>query len=203
MVRRPYGSKGYPDTLMCAVPECKNVSSHLSLVEDKLLEALEAWISGHKLKLGLDDKEKNAKKAKTQIEVKRKSLDKIEAEIVTLKKQQSKTHDFLEQGIYDTDTFLDRTKEIGEHIKVAESEQEAIKSDIQLEELREESRISIVPRGERLLDVYHELNSPAAKNDLLKDVLEKVVYIKERGGRWHNSPDDFELTLYPKLPMSL
>ena len=203
MVRRPYGNKGYPDTLMCAVPECKNVSSSLSLVEDKLLEALEAWVGGHKLELGLDDTKKTAKNIKTQIDIKRKALDKLQAEIENLKKQQSKTHDLLEQGIYDTETFLDRTREIGERIKISQSEQEIIKSDIQLEELREESRVNIVPRVERLLDVYHELNSPAAKNDLLKDVLEKVVYIKERGGRWHSSPDDFELTLYPKLPMSL
>jgi len=203
MVRRPYANKNYPDTLMCAVPECKNVSSRLSSVEDKLLEALEEWVSGHKLTLGLDDTKINVNKAKTQIELKRKALSKIEDEIEALKKQQSRTHDLLEQCIYDTDTFLDRTKEISERIKAAENEQKAIEADLQLEELREESRINIIPRVERLLDVYYELESPAAKNDLLKDVLEKVVYVKEKGGRWHNAPDDFELTLYPKLPMNV
>ena len=102
---------------------------------------------------------------------------------------------------FDTDTFLDRSKEIGERIKTAEGERKAIEADLQLEELREESRISIIPKVERLLDTYFQLGSAATKNDLLKDVLEKVVYVKEKGGRWHNSPDDFELTLYPKLPM--
>lgn len=202
MVRRPYSNNKYPDTLMCAVPECNNVSTRLSYVEDRLLEALEEWVSEYKLELGLDTTKKNADKAKTQIELKRKALNKIETELKNLKKQQSRTHDLLEQGIYNTDTFLDRTKEIGERVKTAEEELRTIKTDLHLEELREESRINIIPKVERLLDIYYKLESPAAKNDLLKEILEKVVYVKENGGRWHNAPDDFELTLYPKLPMS-
>ena len=202
MVRRPHNYSDYPDTLMCAVSECKNVSSRLSSVEDRLLEALETWIGGHKLKLGLDETKKNAANNKSQIELKRKAVAKIDLEIATLKNQLSRIHDLLEQGVYDTDTFLDRSKEIGERIQTAENERNTIEADLQLEELREESRISIIPKVERLLDTYFQLGSAATKNDLLKDVLEKVVYVKNKGGRWHNSPDDFELTLYPKLPMA-
>lgn len=202
MVRRPYSNNKYPDMLMCAVPECNNVSTRLSYVEDRLLEALEEWVSEYKLELGLDTTKKNADKAKTQIELRRKALNKIETELKNLKKQQSRAHDLLEQGIYNTDTFLDRTKEIGERVKTVEEELRTIKTDLHLEELREESRMNIIPKVERLLDIYYKLEFPAAKNDLLKEILEKVVYVKENGGRWHNAPDDFELTLYPKLPMS-
>jgi len=201
MVRRPYSKNSYADTLMCAIPECNNVSVKLSSVEERLLEGLETWVGGHKLKLGLNSGKKKADKSKAQVELKRKALGKIESEIDTLKKQQSRTHDLLEQGVYDTNTFLDRTKEIGERLQKAEDERNTVETELHLEELREESRVSIIPRVEKLLDVYWSLQSPAAKNDLLKDVLEKVTYVKEKGGRWHNSPDDFELTLYPKLPM--
>lgn len=202
MVRRPYRNNSYPDTLMCATPECDNVSARLSSVEEKLLEALEEWVSGYKVELGLDRTKETAKKMQSQIERKRKALDKVRADIQMFKKQQSRAHDLLEQGIYDTSTFLDRTKAIGERMKAAEEEIKTLEADLQLEERREESRIHIIPKVERLLDIYHKLESPAAKNDLLKEVLEKVVYIKEKGGRWHSSPDDFELTLYPKLPMA-
>jgi DNA invertase Pin-like site-specific DNA recombinase len=200
MVRRPYPNS-YPDTLMCALPECNNVSSRLSFVEDKLSEALEAWVGGHKLNLGSGDIN-NAKKNKTHIELKRKALNKVEEEIKILKKQQSRTHDLLERDIYDADMFLNRTKEVGERIKTAEGERKNIETYLKLEELREENRISIIPKVERLLDAFHKLKTPAAKNDLLKDMLEKVVYIKEKGVRRHKSPDDFELILYPKLPMA-
>ncbi|MCL2579571.1 MAG: recombinase family protein [Oscillospiraceae bacterium] len=196
MVRRAYPNNNCADTLMCVIPTCKNVSVKLSSVEERLLEALETWLGGHKLKLGPDSGKKKADKSKTQIELKRKALDKIESEIETLKKQRSKAHDLLEQGVYDTDTFLDRTKEIGERIQKAEDKRNAAQTEV-----REESRAGIIPRVEKLFDVYWSLQSPAAKNDLLKDIVEKVTYIKEKSGRWHNSPDNFELTVYPKLPM--
>ena len=37
---------------------------------------------------------------------------------------------------------------------------------------------------------------------MLKGVLEKVVYTKERGVRQGGKPDGFELVLYPRLPLS-
>ena len=52
---------------------------------------------------------------------------------------------------------------------------------------------------ERLLDVYDQLPTAKAKNDMLKEVLEKVVYTKESGGRWAK-PDAFEIVIYPKIP---
>ncbi len=198
MIRRPYANR-YPDTLMCAYPECDNVSARLSSVEEKLLQALEEWVSGYKVELCLDNVKGSA--VRLQIERKRKELDKLKGELEKIKKQQSKTHDLLEQGIYDTNTFLDRTRINSEHMQVVEERLKTVEAELQLEERREESRINIIPKVERVLDIYYKLDSPAAKNDLLKEILEKVVYIKEHGGRWHNSPDDFELTLYPKLPM--
>ncbi len=128
-------------------------------------------------------------------------MDKLDKEIETLHTQISKIHDLLEQGIYNTNTFLDRTRELGERKKQAEADRAALQDDLELEEMREENRISIIPKVEHLIAVYHELPTPEAKNDMLKEVLEKVVYTKEQGGRWHGSPDDFELTLYPRLPL--
>ena len=43
------------------------------------------------------------------------------------------------------------------------------------------------------------LPSPSAKNVMLKEVLEKVVYTKEVNGRW-GDPGDFIIDLYPKIP---
>jgi len=201
MVRRPY-KNNYPDTLICALPGCDNVSSQLNVVESKLLEALEEWVSGYKLELGLDCMKESINKTKSQIQLKQKVFNRVTEEMETLKKQRSRTHDLLEQGLYDTEIFFNRIKEINERIKTAENERKSIEADLQLEKQRKESLINSVPKVEKLLDVYGQLESPAAKNDLLREVLKKVVYVKEHGGRWHNSPDDFELTLYPKLPMS-
>lgn len=196
MVRRPYQSE-YQDTLMCAVPECGNVSSALHYVEERILEALEEWLNDYKLQWERGVSQKDD----TQVEVKRKALKKLEDEAAALGKQRGNIHDLLERGVYDTDTFLDRTRELGERLQRVQADLATVAEDLHLEEMRKERRRTVIPKVEHLLDVYNELPSAAAKNDLLKDVLEKVVYVKERGSRWRGvSPDDFEITLYPKLP---
>lgn len=57
-----------------------------------------------------------------------------------------------------------------------------------------------MPKVENLLAVYDSITNPAEKNKLLKEVLEKVVYTKELSGRWHTTPDNFNIVLYPRLP---
>ncbi len=198
MQRRPYNDGSYPDTLICRGMLCDNVSSKLELVEKRVLEALADWLADYKLQWELGV----APQKSSLVALKRKALRKTVTEIETLEKQRSNLHDLLEQGVYDTTTFLDRTRELGERVRVAMENRAALMADLELEEAREESRREIIPRVERLLDVYNELPTPKAKNDLLKDVLEKVVYIKEKGGRWNREPDSFELTLYPKLPQA-
>lgn len=199
MNRRPY-SNGYPDTLMCAVPECKNVSSHLSLVETRILEGLEEWLVGYKLNWQIEPKP--VKKGVQPIELKQKALGKVRTEVETLNKQLNNAYDLLEQGVYTVEVFKQRSQELETRIKQAQKDMSVLEADLKTEEIREKSRTTIIPKVEKLIETYHALPTPQAKNDLLKDVLEKVDYTKKKGGRWHTSPDDFEIVLYPKLPRS-
>lgn len=198
MTRRPYQTDT-PDTLMCAATSCDNVSSALHYVEERILEALAQWLGDYKLQWELGV----APQKNSLVQMKRKALKKLEMELETLEKQRGLTHDLLEQGVYSTETFLDRIRQIGERVTRAQEDRSALLADLALEDVRKESRRTIIPKAERLLEVYHELPTPKAKNDLLKEVLEKVVYLKENNGRWHSPPDDFEITLYPKLPVNI
>ena len=42
----------------------------------------------------------------------------------------------------------------------------------------------MIPKLENIIDVYYTLPDAKSKNDLLKEVIEKVVYIRSDGGRW-------------------
>lgn len=199
MIRRPYGS-GHQDTLMCPVTSCKNVSAHLSLVEEKILEGLKDWIADYKLKWQIEDKPIKAKNS--ALEMTRKALIKLDEEIKKLHHQQSAIDDLLEQGVYTVKKYTQRTQMIAQRLKQAEDDYKELQIILATEEMREESRKTIIPNVEHLHEVYHALPTPQAKNDMLKEVLEKVVYTKMKGGRWHSLPDDFEIVLYPKLPHS-
>lgn len=197
MVRRPY--KGdYPDTLMCADTACNNVSCALYVVEGRILDALRDWLSDYRLEW---EKAKTVEK-NTAVSVKEKALRRLETEHKTLTTQLDNAHDLLEQGVYSTEQFLDRSRKLSERIQKNLEDRSALGADIQTEKAREQGHKLIIPKVEKLLEVYDSLPTPKAKNDMLKEVLEKVVYLKEKNGRWHNRPDDFEITLYPKIPMS-
>lgn len=199
MVRRPYYGKNTEPTLMCAATSCHNVSSSLRLVEERILEALAGWLGEYRIKWQ-DGGAKPSKKV-SQADVKKKALKRVEGELAELELQCDNIHNLLEQGVYSVDVFLERSKLLAERVAQAKSDHAALEKELALELARIESQRTIIPKVERLLDVYASLPSPKAKNDMLKEVLEKVVYTKEKGGRWHSSPDDFEITLYPKLPM--
>lgn len=193
IVLRPNKSCGM---LYCPNRACNNVGSKYDIVEERLLQALSDWLSSYRLEWS----DKPPAEEQAIIGLKHKSLRKAESELETLRKQLDRTHDLLEQGVYDTDTFLSRSRQLNERIASAAADIENLSAEVQEDERRAASRVNIIPDVEKLLDVYAVLPSAQAKNEMLKGVLEKVEYTKnERSGR--NGPfDNFELVLFPKLP---
>lgn len=199
MVRRPYSDPKQADTLLCADTACDNISSALHFVESRILEALREWLASYRLQWDIPHEEDDDTSTAA---LKEKALQRLSTEYNTLSKQLDTAHDLLEQGIYSTEQFLERSRKLSERIKKNETDRAALGADIAASKQRELGRKQIIPKVERLLEVYDELPSAKAKNDMLKEVLEKVVYLKTKNGRWNNSPDDFEITLYPKIPKS-
>lgn len=195
MVRRPY-TNGQPDSLICAVTSCNNISSQLSLVEEKLIQTLKEWLEEYKLEVEEDEKKGN----NLEVNLIKQSFKKIEDEIKTLEKQSSSLHDFLEQGVYSIETFLERSKILNEKINAANNDKQELEEKLRDIYYKKESKKVIIPKVEKIIKSYSHIKEPAEKNRLLKEVLDQVVYTKTVNGRWHGRPDDFELLLYPKLP---
>ncbi|MFZ5352784.1 MAG: recombinase family protein [Bacillota bacterium] len=195
MVRRPYGGK-YPDSIMCPVTSCSNISSQLTFVEERLLQSLRAWLEKYILNWGTKEAANNS----VLIDVKKKAVKKLEEELKSSEKQMSSLHDLLEQGVYTTEKFLERSKVLTERINMLQKDKNTLLEDMKNESLRAESQKAFIPKVEKLLELYNTTDNAALKNKWLKEVLEKAVYIKTVKGRWHNRPDDFELELFPRLP---
>jgi hypothetical protein len=200
MVYRKGRTNTSPAYIVCHARACDNVSSPFALVESRVLEGLREWLNDYKLDWNAVD---NPKKSDFQTTVKLNALTTLKSEIATLEKQLSKTYDLLEQEVYSTDEFLNRSRVITYNIEKAKREYNQLEKSIGLEVAYEERRKAIVPQVERLLEVYYELPTVADKNALLKEVLEKTVYLKlVRGKAKTGTADCFELDLFPKLPSS-
>ena len=195
MVRRPHGDR-YPDILMCPVTSCDNVSSQLSLVEERILQALRLWLDSYKveIKQGVPDN------PGTEVKLIKQSIATMEKDLSTYQTQFDNLHNLLEQGIYSVDTFLERSKVLNDKIEGTTGEKERLEKRLETVSKQQMGRKEIIPKVEKIMEVYDRLSSPATKNELLKEVLEKAVYTKLMSGRWHAKPDEFTLELYPKLP---
>lgn len=196
MVRRPYPNRT-PDALVCPSSGCKNISSYLSYVENRVLESLKKWLDDYKLKLSLENKDNISN---TEIEVKSQNIKRLEDEIKNLNKQLSNIHDLLEQGIYSTETFIERSKIINEKLLELKTNLK-----INITELEEDSRVQrsiveFIPKVEHVLEVYNSIEDPEAKNILLDEVVLKSIYTKTKRVGKDKNFDDFELIVYPKIP---
>ena len=71
---------------------------------------------------------------------------------------------------------------------------------IEEEKKQEENKEHIIPEIENVIDMYNILENAEEKNNLLKTVIEKVVYTKTKKAiRKDSDPTEFELDLYPKI----
>lgn len=182
--------------LMCPNRVCDNVGAKFDVVEERLLQALAQWLADYRFTWA----DRPPSDDEDIISLKEKSIRKSQGDIETLRKQLSRTHDLLEQGVYDTATFLDRSRSISQRIQAAQESIKTVSAELAEDEARAAARRNIIPKVEKLLEVYADLPSAQAKNEILKGVLQKVEYTRlTRSGR--NGPfDNFELVLFPKLP---
>lgn len=198
MIRRSYAKNKYPDVLMCTYTSCNNVSSHLDIVEARILQALKKWLGEYKLKWNIN---LNEFKQIQQTDIKCQTINKFKSELDILYKQLNKTYDLLEQGIYDKNTFIKRSHLLNQKINQLKDNITKLEINSNIKIVSKKSLDNIIPNAEKLLEVYNELPTAKSKNDMLKQILEKVIYNKKKNTRWHGSPDDFEITIYPKIPM--
>lgn len=182
----------------CSNRTCKNVMSRCDIVDERIVQSLTDWLREYKFEWS----EETPTDEQSSINMKRKAISKSEKELETLNKQLARTHDLLEQGVYDTETFLSRSRSINERMVAAQKSIEDLTASLTLDEQRAASRVSIIPKVEHFLEVYNELPDAQSKNDLLKDIVERIDYIKDSPSPKRGPFDNFELVLYPKLPHS-
>lgn len=195
MVRRPYQKANRPAALICPTCACRNVSAPLPCVEERVLAGLQRWLENYTLPC--------EQSPFVSPNLKDRILKNAQDQLQRLKIQREKACCFLEQGTYTTEIFSERIQSINQKIDLCQ--EEIRKTELELQRQESSKPTDLIPDSnpQFILSQYRTAQSPAEKNALLKSVMEKAVYTKTVNGRWHNSPDEFELVLYPKLPHRL
>lgn len=194
MQRKKRYSRSGAAGFICTNLDCNNIGVGFEELETHVLGALQEWLSEYRLSW-----QNRPAMPQSSLAVMKNEEKRLKTEIGELHKQRDNLHDLLERGIYDTDTFLSRSRNIADRLQQAEKGLDTICSELREAEARELSRSVIIPKVQRLLDVYDQLPTAAGKNAMLREVVEKIVYTKDepqrRGGK-----NRFTLDIYPRLP---
>lgn len=184
MVRTPMYSGKAVAQLRCRTTRCPTSAVDIACVEDAVIAILHEWLK-------YAEAAPAAKKSQKEnpVDFKRK---KLEQTLSTLRKQVDNLHDFLEQGIYDADTFVSRNRILAEKIKNVQEELSSLEAPPPPS--IEETIISLAPKIKHVLDAYPACKTGMEKNDLLKTVVGCIVYNKTHRCFRNENPADF-LTL--------
>ncbi|WP_343036121.1 recombinase family protein [Kroppenstedtia pulmonis] len=168
----------------CRSSKCRGVVRGISFrtLEDRVLEIMEKKIQEFKA----DEKEAKTKQKEPSVVISlhKKSLEAKEKELKTLYNQKENLHDFLEQGIYDIETFMVRQKKLADRIKETESEMKELQGGIIQKEREEKNRTEFIPKIRTVIDAYQTTEDIEKKNQLMKSVLDRVLYTRPKGSKY-------------------
>jgi hypothetical protein len=143
------------------------------------------WLNGYLLTLDSEPVEQD-----NGLEL---ALEQLQKQLEDLHEQQEMICIQLEKKIYSPQLFAKRNAAIESEINTVTSAIADLEEQLIIKENEQIVQGNIVPSAQYLLDSYDQM-TPKEKNELWKQVLEKITYYKkERGG-------EFNITIYPKLP---
>ena len=174
----------HEDTLICNKTHCTNIGSNLSYVEEAIINALKDYLYEQKKYLSTYESTID-----NNLNIKYTSLRK---ELEKNKNQLNKAYELVEQGIYTSIEFAERTKVIKDRIKVIEKElsKEKLTQD-------KEKLVNLLPKIEQVVNSYYNVDNVVKKNELLKSVISYVDYKKTKGGRGYEK--NFTITIHPRI----
>lgn len=192
MQRRPY-QDGSPASLLCTTKDCPTVSASLSMVEQRILEALDVWLASYELSEP-EALPSNAEK----ITLLESGISSCQAELQETESQIERQYDFLERGVYTEEMFFERNARMRKRKDELTARLEELQKELKEETGRDAAIQNLIPTLRTIHDAYLKVDSPAARNALLKEVIDHVEYTKTEGGRW-GRPDSFTLEIFPRV----
>lgn len=175
-MQRQVSRKGGAE-LLCRKKGC-NVGSDLSLVEKAVVKGLMGKLTA--LSAKVDSGEATSPDQHASL------LASIDKERKAARRQIDRLRDLLEQGVYPVEVYAARQKLLNDKLKkLSEAEKEV------LGRMKKPDAKTQCTAIQNVLELYGSANSQE-RNRLLKSVVDKIVYSKEKGAR----PEEFHLDFF-------
>lgn len=182
IVRRTTSSSPIKYRLSCPNRDCNLRSIFLTPFEEAVVKEMGQWLEEYKIQINNGTTANNTRYAEL--------LADVEKQLADAKVQQEKICSFLEQGVYTVQMFQSRNDKLQADIDSLTITKNNLMEEIKKQEAKNPTEI--IPKVQHLLDNY-DVMSAQQKNDLWKEVLEKVELIAEPKQK------DFHINLFPKI----
>ncbi len=178
--------------LYCRNVNCNCSGAYIGLVEERFLQYLQDWTKGYQIK-SIEEEDYALSKSTLLY-----TINGIQKEISDAQKQLSRTYDLLEQGIYTVEIFQERSGALSDRLQTLNDKISNAKKELAHIEQYELAVREFTPKLQTIIEKYHSLDTIESKNRLLKEVIERIEYIKTTKGRKHS--DEFTLKVFPRIP---
>ncbi|MFB4260467.1 recombinase family protein [Shouchella clausii] len=165
----------------------------IPLVYEKIVTSLEDILNSIEIEADLLKKKQSTI---SRIPVLEKRVQNTKAELVKLERQKNNLHDFLEQGIYNIETFMERQQNVIGRIKELEEMKQNLIKQIENEKEKELHYKDYLPKARTVLQQLNKAETAQEKNTLLKSIIEKIEYTRDK--EWKKK-DHFQLEIHLKI----
>lgn len=160
-----------PETISCSGHRCENVSAHLHIVEQQLLDLIKIRVQGYKDFLG-----NYAEEITKKVDTAKKASVSIDRKIAMVERQLKNAKIAYEQEADTLQEYIERKKEL--NAELDRLLEEKAQTTVEVEKEKTITIKKAVPKLEQVLADYYELTA-AERNALLKTIIESIEYIKE------------------------
>lgn len=162
----------------CRNSWCDTVGAGMDMVVNDLLQNLRHELA----KIGVEyEPDENS-----QLPSIRQQLEQAQKKLKTIEKKRDNIHDFLEDGTYTKEKFMDRMDKLDEEEKQIIELIDELNQRLSFEQERDTNQNQIIPAISNALEVF-ELCDARQKNILLKSFIHKIMYTRE------SKKEDFQL----------
>ena len=175
------------EEIICKKKNCCCVGSPLNLVEKRIINSLNSIFEDYTNYV--KNYAKEAENDKFEVV---KLSDLLKKEIDTANEQLNKICEAYETGIYTKKMFLERNELISNKIKMLNQRRKELLNEDNIIN-KYETRKKAIPIIAHVLENYNQNLTSEEKNKLLKTIIEKVIYLKDKGGVGYE--DNFTLKI--------
>lgn len=169
MMVRSLGRHG-ESRLWCKEYHCTTGTVGVKKVEALLLRTLRERLN----ELEIPDA-KGAADHDTEAALLEKGVESARKELESVRGQQERAFDLVEQGVYTPDVFTERMRTLAAREGALREQLDTLQERLRDLDTAALRRRELIPKIKRVLSLYSTLNSAQEKNELLKEVLSAII----------------------------